>query len=179
MSLDAIFESHHAPLLRLLQLKGVHPSDVEDAALETWIDIQRRLPEERAVFDAIPDPCALAARTRAWVMAFGRRRAMRWVRDRGREKVRVGVVPFDDAMDERDDLESDIERETAFAAVRQALLSMREPWQRELLADIYFADMTHADAARARGWNESKLRRALQQSHRAMERILRRMKVDL
>lgn len=174
---DTLFREHHAALERVLGSRGVDPAEVADLAAEVWIDVLRRLPEQALNFAEIKDAEELRARSRAWVLAFGRHRALRWRRDRGRCPVRVGGEPILDVRDERDELEVTLARRSTAEAVRRALLLVTDARERALLEEIYLGGCTQAEAARERDWDESRLRRLLERAERSMRRSLTQLRV--
>lgn len=177
-SLDVLFVAHHRALLRLLQVRGVHPQEVEDVAMEIWIDVQRRLPLEAASFSCACDPDEFHQRTRAWVMAFGRLRSIRWLRDRRRRPEAPGVEAVIDPRDSGEGPDARLARGERLAVVQRALQSLGGEAQRALLYDLYCLDLSQAEAARARGWDESRLRRALKIARAGMMRACRRLGVE-
>lgn len=172
---DAFFASHHRCLLRLLRGQ-VHPSEVEDLAIEIWIDVLRRLPGQVMAFTAMRGD-ELQTRSRAWVLAFGRLRALRWRRDRARRREDLGVEALVDVRDEGDGHDALLTRRSTAMAVHRALSLIPDARERALLEEIYFADRSLAAAARARGWDESRLRRALHSAEGTMRRTLLRLHV--
>lgn len=176
-SFRALFETHHVALLRLLHARGVDPGEVEDVALEIWKDIHRRLPEERPRFDAVADEFERRRRVAAWIAEFARNRAMRWRRDVGRRRVRVGDEAVTEVVDEGPTPDALLARSTRLSQA-QAILAALPDEQREVLEDVYFLDKTQADAARERGWHESMLRRKLGEAIEAAARAARRLRFD-
>lgn len=174
----ALFQAHHRGLLKMLRARGIHVNEVEDLAMEIWIDIRRRLPDEALSFGAIRDPEELHARSRAWVMVFGRLRAMRWRRDKRRRPELLGAEPLSEVFDAQDDIDVSLTRDERYARVNLALQALRDEGSRELLRDIYFRDLSQVEAARLRGWDESKLRRALRSAQQDMQRACRRLRVE-
>lgn len=172
---DAFFALHHGCLLRLLHGQ-VQPSEVEDLAIEIWIDVRRRLPGQVMSFAAMRGD-ELQTRSRAWVLAFGRLRALRWRRDRARRREDLGAVALTDVRDEGDGHDALLTRRSTAMAVHRALALIPDARERALLEEIYFADRSLADAARARGWDESRLRRALHSAESSMKRTLLRLRV--
>lgn len=172
----ALFELHHASLLRILHVRGVDARDVEDLASEVWMAVQRRLPEEAPRFDAIEDPLEFRGRTAAWVAEFARRRAMRWRRDATRRWVILGATAVEDPLDEGEGVEALHGRAARRALARGILDAIPDPAARALLTDVFVEEMTQAEAARARGWDESRFRRALRAALDDAARVARRMK---
>lgn len=171
MDLRWLFETHHRPLLRLLCLRGVAPHEAEDLAADVWIAVERRLPQEVTSLGTIDDPIELRRRTSLWVSEFGRRRALRYFRDRARRKLILGESPLLDAPDDRGDAGAS---DDPVARLRAVLDAMTDAAQRALLEEVFVRGTTQIDAARARGWSEPRLRRALQKAIESAKRTARR-----
>ena len=173
----ALFETHHVALLRLLHARGVDANEVEDFALEIWKDIHRKLPDEAPRFDAVRDDFERQRRVAAWIAEFARNRAMRWRRDTGRRRVRVGEEAVIEVVDESTAPDAALAQATRLAQAQAVLAALPEE-QRGVIEDVFFLDKSQADAARERGWHESKLRRTLGDALEAAARIARRLRVD-
>lgn len=173
----ALFEAHHVSLLRLLHARGIEASEVEDVAMEIWKDIHRRLPDEAPLFDAVSDEVERRRRVAAWIAEFARNRAMRWRRDAGRRRVRVGEEAVTDAVDEGETPDAKLGAATRLAQAQAVLASLPEE-QREVIEDLFFLDKSQVEAARERGWHESMLRRKLADALASAARAARRLGVQ-
>jgi RNA polymerase sigma factor (sigma-70 family) len=173
----SLFATHRAALLRMLRRRGVPAGDLEDLAAEVWIDVHRRLPEHAADFGAIEDPREFAARTCAWVITFGRHRAMRWRRDLNRRREDLGNTALEDPPDDRLSLEDALQRRSLCARVRVAVARVPDARHRALLEALYVEERTQADTAHALGWDESRLRRQLAEARLALRRGLLQLRV--
>lgn len=173
----ALFDAHHDAVIRVLHLRRVAPSSVEDVAFDTWMDIMRKPINDVPDFALEGGEAARSRRARAWVLTFARNRAMRWHRDKGRNLVVVAPTELADPVDPAADPEESTLRAERLTALQRALSTLDED-ARALIEDVLIFDVTKADAARARGWSESMAYRRLDEARDALRRALRGSEVS-
>lgn len=175
--LRTLYEAHNDAVMRVLHIRRVIPSAVEDVALDAWIDISRKSPEDVPDFIRDNSEGARSGRARAWVLAFARHRAMRWHRDTGRDPVAIAADELAEPSDPSASPEELTQRASDYDALRSALETLDEE-ARALIEDVHLLDMSKIDAARARCWSESMARRRLDEACEALRRALRKSGVS-
>lgn len=175
--LRALFDAHHDAVLRVLHLRRVAPSFIEDVAFDTWMDIARKPINDVPEFALEGGEAARSRRARAWVLTFARYRAMRWHRDQGNDPVVLPATEVEDPVDPVENPEEAALRAARLTALQRALETLDEE-TRALVEDVLLLDVSKADAARARGWSESMAHRRIADACDDLRRALRKSGVQ-